>query len=64
MRFMLDRPSLPDELLTARDAGQVLSSCGAGRSQAGAKLPDFTVLAERVLALWGSPSSEGEPVHP
>ncbi|WP_343666704.1 SIR2 family protein [Paraburkholderia tropica] len=54
MRFTPDGPSLPDELLTARDAGQVLFFCGAGISQADAKLPNFAVLAERVLSLLGS----------
>jgi len=54
MRFIPDGPSLPDELLTARDAGQVLFFCGAGVSFADAKLPNFADLAERVLALLGS----------
>jgi hypothetical protein len=54
MRFISDGPSIPDELLTARDSGQVLFFCGAGISQADAKLPNFAVLAERVLALLGS----------
>jgi SIR2-like domain len=54
MRFISDGPSMPDELLTARDAGQVLFFCGAGISQADANLPNFAVLAERVLALLGS----------
>jgi hypothetical protein len=40
--------------LPARDAGQVPFFCGAGISQENAKLPNFSVLAERVLALLGS----------
>lgn len=54
MRFVADGPWLPDELLSARDAGQVIFFCGAGVSQAGARLPNFLDLAERVLAKLGS----------
>ncbi|MCG7403035.1 SIR2 family protein [Caballeronia zhejiangensis] len=54
MRFIPSGPWLPDELLTARDAGEVLFFCGAGISQADANLPNFAVLAERVLTLLGS----------
>ncbi|UDM49578.1 SIR2 family protein [Cupriavidus sp. MP-37] len=54
MRFISDGPAIPDDLLTARDAGQVLFFCGAGVSMGEARLPDFTTLAERVLALLGS----------
>src|SRR3546814_6640714 len=54
MRFIADGPSLPDELLTARDAGQVLFFCGAGVSQAKAGLPNFATLAGKVLTLLGS----------
>ncbi|WP_374315587.1 SIR2 family protein [Aquabacterium sp.] len=54
MRFIPNGPSIPDELLTARDAGQVLFFCGAGVSLAKAKLPDFVTLAERVLEILGS----------
>lgn len=54
MRFTPDGPSLPDELLTSRDAGQVLFFCGAGVSFADARLPNFADLAERVLCLLGS----------
>ena len=54
MRFIPDGPSLPDELLSARDAGEVLFFCGAGVSQAEAHLPNFAVLAEKVLGLLGS----------
>ena len=50
MRFLADGPSLPDELLTARDAGRVLFFCGAGVSRENAKLPDFFGLARAVLA--------------
>jgi len=54
MRFIAGGPWLPDELLTARDAGQVIFFCGAGVSQADAWLPNFASLAERVLASLGS----------
>ncbi|RJG53480.1 hypothetical protein D0Z70_15800 [Sphingobium terrigena] len=54
MRFIADGPELPDDLLTARDAGQVLFFCGAGVSQAEAKLPNFADLAGRVLSALGS----------
>jgi SIR2-like domain len=54
MRFTSDGPSIPDELLTARDAGQVLFFCGAGVSLARAKLPDFITLAEQVMDILGS----------
>lgn len=54
MRFIQNGPSIPDDLLIARDAGQVLFFCGAGVSRAEARLPDFATLAERVLDLLGS----------
>jgi hypothetical protein len=49
VRFLADGPSLPDELLIARDEGRVLFFCGAGVSQAQAGLPGFLGLAARVL---------------
>lgn len=54
MRFTDNGLELPDELLTARDAGQVLFFCGAGVSQAEAHLPSFPDLAGRVLTSLGS----------
>ena len=54
MRFVSGGPTLPDELLTARDAGEVLFFCGAGVSQAEADLPSFAMLAEKVLSRLGS----------
>ena len=75
MRFLADGPSLPDELLVARDEGRVLFFCGAGVSRAQAGLPGFLGLAERVLlelrALPDSPARklvdiatrlQGEPI--
>jgi hypothetical protein len=56
MRFFADGPALPDELLAARDAGQVIYFCGAGVSMANAGLPDFPTLAERVIDRLGSTS--------
>lgn len=49
VRFLAEGPSLPDELLLARDEGRVLFFCGAGVSRANANLPGFLGLAERVL---------------
>lgn len=58
MRFIDDGPVFPDELLTARDDGQVLFFCGAGVSRAKAGLPDFYGLADLVVdALRASPNS-------
>ncbi|MCW5115585.1 SIR2 family protein [Burkholderia cenocepacia] len=56
MRFIPSGPSIPDDLLIARDAGQVLFFCGAGVSRAKANLPDFKALSSRVLDLLGSAS--------
>ena len=33
MRFIANGPSIPDELLTARDDGRVIFFCGAGVSR-------------------------------
>jgi hypothetical protein len=49
MRFLADGPTLPDDLLTARDQGQVIFFCGAGVSRAKANLPDFYGLADLVV---------------
>lgn len=49
MRFLADGPSIPDELLEARDQGRVVFFCGAGVSRARANLPDFFGLAEKVV---------------
>ncbi len=58
MRFVADGPIFPDELLTARDEGQVLFFCGAGVSRARAQLPDFYGLADKVVdALNAAPDS-------
>jgi hypothetical protein len=49
MRFLPGGPVLPDDLLTARDEGQVIFFCGAGVSRAKANLPDFYGLADLVV---------------
>jgi hypothetical protein len=49
MRFSAAGPSIPDELLIARDEGRVVFFCGAGVSRARAGLPDFVGLAQRVI---------------
>ncbi|HID98675.1 MAG TPA: hypothetical protein EYP59_00055 [Thiotrichaceae bacterium] len=49
MRFFENGPSIPDELLIARDEGRVVFFCGAGVSRARAKLSDFFGLANNVI---------------
>lgn len=56
MRFLKDGPSIPDDLLIARDEGRVVFFCGAGVSKARAGLVDFLDLAERVIHDLGVPS--------
>ena len=53
MRFLADGPSIPDDLLLARDQGRVIFFCGAGVSRARAKLPDFFGLARKVVSKLG-----------
>ncbi|QQO18515.1 SIR2 family protein [Bradyrhizobium diazoefficiens] len=48
MRFLPDGPSIPDDLLTARDQGRVVFFCGAGVSRARANLADFLGLTHAV----------------
>ena len=49
MKFCEDGPDIPDDLLWKRDAGGVVFICGAGVSMPGAKLPNFTDLALKVI---------------
>jgi hypothetical protein len=51
MRFIANGPAIPDELLVARDAGDVILFCGAGVSQAEARLPNFACLASEVIRI-------------
>src|ERR1700724_2468496 len=53
MRFFATGPNFPDELLEARDAGNVVFFCGAGLSNPA--LPGFTGLAEQVISEFGPP---------
>jgi hypothetical protein len=53
MRFIKNGPSIPDELLVARDEGRVVFFCGAGVSRAFAGLPDFFGLAKDVIKKLG-----------
>src|SRR3954447_5257080 len=53
MRFFPSGPNLPDELLEARDAGNVVFFCGAGLSSPA--LPGFSGLAEQVISEFGPP---------
>ena len=48
LRFLANGPSIPDELLVARDEGRVVFFCGAGVSRARAGLSDFLGLAKAV----------------
>lgn len=57
MRFIENGPSIPDELLLARDQGRVVFFCGAGVSRAKAGLPDFFGLAENVIRKLGGHSN-------
>lgn len=54
MRFIAHGPSIPDELLVARDAGEVIFFCGAGVSQAEAELPNFEKLGRMVIDILGA----------
>jgi hypothetical protein len=54
MRFIANGPSIPNELLVARDEGRVVFFCGAGVSLARARLPDFYGLTTKVLDQLGA----------
>jgi len=54
MRFLANGPSIPDDLLIARDAGDVIFFCGAGVSRHRAGLPDFLKLGGEVIDLLGA----------
>lgn len=58
MRFAEDGPDLPDELLEARDRGEVVFICGAGVSMP-AGLPSFLKLAQQVVAELGVSKGDG-----
>ncbi len=49
MRFFSNGPSIPNDLLTARDEGQVVFFCGAGVSRAFSGLPSFDDLTKDVI---------------
>lgn len=49
LRFLANGPSIPDELLMARDEGHVVFFCGAGVSRAFAGLPDFFGLTDKII---------------
>jgi hypothetical protein len=50
----LDGPDVPEDLLLARDKGDVVFFCGAGVSQANAHLPNFERLGRDVIRILGS----------
>jgi hypothetical protein len=54
MQFVPNGPSIPDELLVARDSGDVIFFCGAGVSQHEAGLPNFEKLGRNVIELLGA----------
>ena len=54
MRFLLDGPNIPDELLEERDNGNVVFLCGAGVSYP-AGMPDFLGLTKYVVKKLGTP---------
>lgn len=54
MRFLANGPSIPDDLLIARDAGDVIFFCGAGVSRHRAGLPDFLKLGGDVIDMLGA----------
>ena len=54
MRFFADGPNIPDELLEARDNGNVVFFCGSGVSQP-VGLPGFLGLAKQVTTKLGTP---------
>jgi len=54
MRFLPNGLNIPDELLEARDQGNVVFLCGAGVSYA-AGMPDFQGLARYVVEELGAP---------
>lgn len=56
MRFLKDGPTIPDNLLIARDEGRVVFFCGAGVSRAHAGLSDFFGLADDVIHTLGVPT--------
>lgn len=77
MRFLQDGPNIPDELLWARDKGNVVFLCGAGISMPSG-LPSFWQLTKYVIdkispspesdiakafAPWVDGSPESERVH-
>jgi hypothetical protein len=61
MRFLANGSPIPDDLLLARDLGDVIFFCGAGVSRHRARLPDFLKLGGDVIGLLGA--SEKSLVH-
>jgi hypothetical protein len=54
MRFIHNGPDIPDDLIVARDRGEVIFFCGAGVSQHEAKLPSFEELCRSVIDSLGA----------
>jgi hypothetical protein len=54
MRFIANGPDVPEELLIARDKGDVIFFCGAGVSKQNADLPNFEELGRKVIEILGA----------
>ncbi|PWB83544.1 MAG: hypothetical protein C3F11_06040 [Methylocystaceae bacterium] len=54
MRVIARGPDIPEELLVARDEGDVIFFCGAGVLQANARLPNFERLGRHVIRILGA----------
>lgn len=54
MRVIVRGPDIPEELLVARDEGDVIFFCGAGVFQANARLPNFERLGRHVIRILGA----------
>jgi hypothetical protein len=54
MRFIVNGPDVPEELLIACEKGDVIFFCGAGVSQANAHLPNFERLGRDVINILGA----------
>ena len=57
MRFLANGPKIPDDLLEARDRGEVVFLCGAGVSYP-AGMPNFLGLAKHVVQELGTQPSD------
>ena len=61
MQFIENGPDIPDELITARDKGEVIFICGAGISHHLAELPLFECLVEKIYQNLNEDKRDTEP---